>query len=145
MAARKQKRPATRQRSFRLSERTLRLLEERARETDESSNRLTQRLLDEALRTERHPLIRFRGGRAGRRPAIVGTRLDVSEVIATLRANDNDVAETAALLRIPELHVRACVAFYADFKDEVDAWAERQREIARREEEAWRRTEEVLA
>jgi uncharacterized protein (DUF433 family) len=145
VADKKQARPKTRQRSFRLSERTFELLEDRARETDESPNRLTQRLLDEALRTERHPLIHFRGGRAGRRPAIVGTRLDVSEVIATLRANDSDVAETAAVLRIPEPQVRASVAYYAEFKDEVDAWAERQREIARREEEAWRRTQEVLA
>src|SRR5437867_3935347 len=116
MATKKHKRPPARQRSFRLSERTLELLEERARETDESSNSLAQRLLDEALRTERHPLIYFRQGRASRRPAIVGTRLDVGEVIATLRANDNDVEETATLLRVPEAHVRACIGYYADFK-----------------------------
>jgi uncharacterized protein (DUF433 family) len=145
MATRRNKRPPARQRSFRLSEQTLEQLEERARETDESSNSLAQRLLDEALRTERHPLIYFRQARAGRPPAIVGTRLDVYQVIATLRANDNDVAETAAILGIPEPHVRACIAYYADFKDEVDAWADRQREIAEREEDAWRRTQEVLA
>lgn len=88
------------------------------------------------LRTKRHPLVYFRRGASGRRPALVGTRLDVWQVIATLRANESDVAETAELLAVPESHVRACVAYYADFKEEIDAWARRERELARREEEA---------
>jgi hypothetical protein len=37
------------------------------------------------------------------------------------------------------------VRYYADFRDEVDAWRERMRTIAEREEEAWRREQAVLA
>src|SRR6478735_10403135 len=54
--------PASVQRSFRLSPRTLELLGERADETSESRNALAERLLDEGLHIDRHPLIRFRVG-----------------------------------------------------------------------------------
>jgi hypothetical protein len=37
------------------------------------------------------------------------------------------------------------VRYYADFQDEVDEWRERMRQIADREEEAWRREQAVLA
>lgn len=50
------------QRSFRLSERTMKLLDDRARELSESRNSLAERLLDEGLHTERHPMIVFRSG-----------------------------------------------------------------------------------
>jgi hypothetical protein len=41
--------------------------------------------------------------------------------------------------------VRAAVRYYADFRDEVDAWRERTRAVAEREEEAWRREQAILA
>ena len=43
-------------RSFRLSSRTLKLLDDRARALSVSPNSLAERLLDEGLRTEHHPL-----------------------------------------------------------------------------------------
>jgi uncharacterized protein (DUF433 family) len=134
----------TRQRSFRLSEQTLRLLEDRARVAGESSNRLAQRLLDEGLRLERHPLIYFREGAAGRRPALVGTRLDVWQIVETVRANDGDTTAAAEFLAVSERQITAGVDYYADFKLEVDAWAQRQREIAAAEEEAFRRRQAAL-
>jgi hypothetical protein len=51
---------ASLQRSFSLSKRTLKLLDDRARELSESQNSLAERLLDEGLHTEPHPLIVFR-------------------------------------------------------------------------------------
>ena len=80
---------STRQRSFRLTDKTLHLLDERAAEHGESSNALAQRLLDESLRLERHPLLRFREGGSGiRRPALAGTRLDVWQVIESVTGSD---------------------------------------------------------
>jgi hypothetical protein len=35
--------------------------------------------------------------------------------------------------------------YYADYNDEIDAWIERARAIAEREEERWRRRGEALA
>jgi uncharacterized protein (DUF433 family) len=139
------RKPKTRQRSFRFSERTLQDLERSARESNTSANGMAARLIEEGLRTARHPLIHFRNGGAGRRPAIVGTRLDVWQVIAYLRANDNDVATVAELLQRPEAHIRACVSYYAEFKDEIDTWIEDEREFSRRAEEAWEREQKALA
>ncbi|HTA04863.1 MAG TPA: DUF433 domain-containing protein [Solirubrobacteraceae bacterium] len=136
---------ATRQRSFRLANQTLSLLDERAAEQGESSNALAQRLLDESLRLERHPMLRFREGGSGiRRPALAGTRLDVWQVIATLRAHDGDVASTAEYFAITSTQVRACIAYYADFQAEIDAYAAADLEAAERERERWEREQRVL-
>ena len=87
------------QRSFRLSRRTMRLLDDRARELSESRNSLAERLLDEGLHTERHPLIVFRTGGSGRRrPALIGTRLYVWQIVDTVRENGNSVPEAADYL-----------------------------------------------
>lgn len=133
-------------RSFRLSPRILAWLDERAEELGASGNSLAARILEEGLRTERHPLIGFREGAAGvRRPALAGTRLHVYQVIETLRDNDNSIADTAEYLSLPEIRVRACVNYYADFKDEIDREIADEAELARREEERWRRQQEVVA
>lgn len=124
----------------------MRLLDARSQETAQSSNKLAQRLLDEALRTDRHPLIAFREGAGGRRrPAIVGTRLDVAQIVETLRASGNSVAKTSEYLGVPEGAVHACVAYYAEFKDEVDRFLRGEREAAKLEQERWQREQEVLA
>lgn len=127
-----------RQRSLRLPAGTLTDLDRLAAERGVSSNALAARLIEEGLRIDRHPLIYFRDAAAGRRPALLGTRLDVWQVIDTVRAHDGSVADAADYLAQPEAKIRAAVRYYADFRDEVDAWAARMREIARREEEAFR-------
>lgn len=134
----------SRQRSFRLSLDTLTLLDERAQEHGETGNSLAAQLLEEGLRTHNHPLIYFRqGGTFGRRPALVGTRLYVWQVIATVRESES-VEDAADYLGLTRAQVQACVSYYADFKDEVDHYAEEEREFARREQDRWRREQEVL-
>jgi uncharacterized protein (DUF433 family) len=135
----------SRPRSFRLPETLLASLQGRARERGESANALAERYLEEGLRRDDHPLIVFRDGAAGRRAALVGTRLDVAQVIDTLRESDNSVEATAEYLGSPEQHVRAAVRYYADFREEVDEWREHTRAVAEREEEAWRREQAILA
>lgn len=122
------------------------MLDTRAAELSESGNGLTQRLLDEGLRTDRHPLIGFRAGERGmRRPALVGRRLYVWQVIATLRDSRSSIEATAEYLDLSEPQVRACLSYYADFKQEVDAEAEEERDFADREEARWGREQEALA
>jgi len=135
----------SRPRSFRFPDTLLASLQERARERGESANAVAERYLEEGLRRDDHPLIMFREGAAGRRAALVGTRLDVSQVINTLRESDNSINATAEYLEISEPHVRAAVRYYAEFRDEVDEWRERMRALAAREEEAWRREQAILA
>jgi uncharacterized protein (DUF433 family) len=135
----------SRPRSFRLPDTLLASLQGRASERGESANALAERYLEEGLRRDDHPLIVFREGAAGRRAALVGTRLDVAQVIDTLRESDNSVEATATYLAIPEQHVRAAVRYYADFRVEVDEWREHTRAVAEREEESWRREQAILA
>lgn len=134
------------QRSFRLSPRTLELLDAVAKTGPESRNALADRLLGEAIRTEAHPLIRFHSGATGRRqPMIIGTRLYVHQVIATLRANKGDVEETADYLGIRAQQVSAALAYYADFKDEVDNDAAVAHQIELDERERWERQQRAIA
>ena len=127
------------QRSFRLPAATLERLERRARERGQSANSVAARLIDEGLRTEDHPLVYFREGATGRRAALLGSRIDVWQVIATLREHDGSVDQTAQYLDQPAVKIRAAVRYYAEFHDEVDAFAARAKEAARREEELIRR------
>lgn len=133
------------QRSFRLSSRTLELLEQRAVARDLSRNALADQLLGEAVRTDSHPLIRFRAGASGRRrAALVGTRLDVHDVIDTLRGEDGSIEAAADYLGVDARLVRAALAYYADFADEVDQDREAAAAVAREERARWDRQQQAL-
>jgi uncharacterized protein (DUF433 family) len=130
--------------SFRLDAELLGDLERRAQELGISRTALVERYLREGVRTDEHPLIAFREGLGGRRPALVGTRLDVSQVVETVRT-EGGVEEAAEYLAVPAAKVRAATRYYAAFKDEVDHWARRAGERAEAEEQAWRTEQEILA
>jgi uncharacterized protein (DUF433 family) len=138
-------REPTVQRSFRLSSRTLELLEQRAAARDLSRNALADQLLGEAVRTDDHPLIRFRAGASGRRrPALVGTRLYVHDVIDTLHGEEGSVEAAADYLGVDAQLVRAALAYYADLTDEVDADREAAAALAREERARWDRQQQAL-
>jgi uncharacterized protein (DUF433 family) len=139
-------RPGSVQRSFRLSSRTLELLDAAAAAGEESRNALADRLLGEALRLERHPLIRFHDSAGGRRhPLVVGTRLYVHQVMSTVRASRGDVAEAADYLGISPRLVRAAVEYYAEFSDEVDEDAATAKRAELSERDRWERQQRALA
>ena len=76
--------------------------------------------MDEGLRHDAHPLIQFVDGPWGRRASLVGRGLDVSEVIATVRDNDGSIDEAARYLGIPVGLVEAAVAYYGEYRTEID-------------------------
>jgi uncharacterized protein (DUF433 family) len=82
---------------------------------------LAQRYVDESLRREDHPLIRFTDGPSGRRAALVSRGLDVWQVIEVVRDNDNDPEGAASYLEIPVGLVQAAISYYGDYRDEIDA------------------------
>jgi uncharacterized protein (DUF433 family) len=134
------------QRSFRLSPRTIDLLEEAAAEGGESRNALADRLLGEALRLQRHPLIRFQLGSAGRRqPLVVGTRLYVHQIVSSVRSGQGDFAQVAEYLGIPPRLVRAALEYYAEFIDEVDEDAAAAERVERSELDRWERQQRAWA
>ena len=114
------------QRSFRLSASTSRLLDHRVGESGESRNAMVDRLLNESLRIEKHPFIRFITGASGKREAhIVGTRWKVRQVVVSLKGEKGQIAAVAKGFDLTEPQVRAAVSYYADFTDEIDADIER--------------------
>ena len=129
---------------FRIATETIEHLKRRAREAGAAQTTLAERYIGEGLRMDEHPLIYFREGELGRRPALVGTRLDVADVIETIRQNNNSVEEAADYLELPVEHVEACLRYYADYKDEVDELIERARGAAEREQERGRRQRQAL-
>lgn len=98
---------------------------------------LAQRYVEEGLRMDEHPLIRFVDGPAGRRARLVGTGSDVWEVIAAVRDNDGDVAEAAAHLQLTLGLVQGAVTYYGAFLDEIDDWIERNEHEATHAHDAW--------
>jgi uncharacterized protein (DUF433 family) len=66
---------------------------------------------------DQHPLIVFLTRPDGRRPMIAGTRLDVADVIETVRASENSITEAAEYLDLPPAKVQAAVRYYAEFPD----------------------------
>jgi hypothetical protein len=108
--------------SLRLADPTVARLGVRARRAHMPPRTLAQRYVEEGLRMDEHPLIRFADGPAGRRARLVGVGLDVWEALATVRDNDGDLAAAAGYLEIPLGLIQAAVAYYGAFQDEIDEW-----------------------
>jgi hypothetical protein len=139
---------SARQFSARLDAKVLERLERRGRRSGLNKSRLAERYIDEGLRIEDHPGIIFRDGPAGRRAGLSGGP-DVWEVISAVRASGLDGEE--ALVAAAEwgsltpAQVRAAVAYYAEYRQEVDERIARNLEDADEAEERWRRERDALA
>ena len=115
--------------SIRLPELTVGRLADRAGRSNMPSRTLAQRYVEEGLRMDEHPLIRFADGPAGRRARLVGGP-DVWEVVRVARDNDGDLAETARYLELSLGLVQAAAAYYGAYPQEVDERIESNRREA---------------
>ena len=134
----------TKQIGFRFHPRTVEHLKKHAQVRGQQTE-LVERYINEGLRQDEHPLIYFRDGAAGRRPSLLGSRLDVADVISTIRQNGGSVEEAADYLEIPVEQVQAAADYYTDYKDEIDALLEQARAFAEEQRDRWRRQQEALA
>jgi hypothetical protein len=105
---------------------------------------LAQRYVEEGLRMDDHPLVRFVEGAAGRRPRLVGTGSDVWSVIVTVRDNDGDLAEAASYLGLSLGLVQAAVIYYGEYQDEIDEWIARNEREREEAHVAWLRGQAAL-
>ena len=131
--------------SVRVATPTFEELERRAHERGVARNALTERYIAEGVKMDEHPEVAFREGALGRRAILAGTRLDVWQVIETVRNSDNSVPEAAEYLGLPPARVQAALSYYAVYRDEVDEIAERERAVSERAEATWRAGQELLA
>lgn len=112
----------------------------------------SNRLVDEALRMHEHPLIVFRDGPAGRRARLVGGP-DVWEVVGAVRSvrdaepgltGDDALGLVAETAGVPVPLLRAALAYWGDYPEEVDAFLDRARADAARAQAGWLRQQELL-
>jgi uncharacterized protein (DUF433 family) len=123
--------------SVRLNDATIARLDRHARRVHLAPRTLAQRYVEEGLRMDEHPLVRFAEGPAGRRARLAGTGKDVWEVIATVRDNDRDATETARYLEIPLGLVQAAITYYGAYQNEIDQWIEANEQEAAETHAAW--------
>jgi hypothetical protein len=112
----------------------------------------TSRLVDEALRSREHPLITFKDGPAGRRARLVGGP-DVWEVIGAVHsvkaaepalAGDDVLIVVAETSGVPMPFLRAALAYWGDYPEEVDAFLGQARAEAAQAQASWERQQELL-
>lgn len=116
--------------SMRLSDVTDRLVSEEARRTRRTKGAVVEALAVEALRTRRFPGIAFRGNDWNRRAWVIGTALDVWEIVAASRSYDTS-SQMATATDLAEPQIRLALAYYSEFPDEIDAViAENDRPLA---------------
>jgi uncharacterized protein (DUF433 family) len=106
--------------SMRLSDVTDQLVSEEARRTRRTKGAVVEGLAEEALRTRRFPGIAFRGSDWSRRPWVIGTALDVWEIVAASRSYGTP-SEMAAATDLTEPRIRLALAYYGGFPEEIDA------------------------
>ena len=105
--------------SIRLSKTTDELITREARRTRRSKGAVVEALAEEALRTRRFPGIAFRGADWNRRPWVIGTALDVWEIVRAAREFASP-REMAASTDLTEPQIRLALAYYEEHPEEID-------------------------
>lgn len=105
--------------TLRLSASLDKLVSEEARRSRRSKAAVIEALADEALRCRRFPGIAFRGSDWNRRAWVVGTSLDVWEIIQAFQ-DFGSVERMAATTDLAERQIRLALAYYREFAQEID-------------------------
>ncbi|MDQ6920929.1 MAG: hypothetical protein M3170_04945 [Candidatus Dormibacteraeota bacterium] len=106
--------------SFRPSKRLDERLNSLAARTGLSKTAILESLADEAERTRRYPGIAFRGPDLARRAWLLGTSLDVWQVIGELRNFGDDAGRMASETEVPLRQIELAKAYYREFGEEID-------------------------
>jgi hypothetical protein len=113
--------------NVRLSADRLRELELRARARNMPLRTLAQRYLEEGMRIEAHPLIRFVDGAYGRSATLVGTDFDVWQIIWHATGVDGAPAGMQDIVGTTELNetqIQAALDYHKAFSAEIDGQLE---------------------
>lgn len=111
---------------MRLSAATDRLVTAEARRQRRSKGAVVEALADEALRCRLFPGIAFRGTDWDRRPWLIGTALDLWQIVDAHRDFDSVEAMVAAG-DLSEAQIRLALAYQERFPEEIDEMIARNR------------------
>lgn len=104
--------------SIRLGARANLLVSEEARRSGRSRSVVVEELAEEAAKARLHPGIAFRG--RPRRAWVIGSGLDVWEIVDLLGSYGDDVAALIAdHPLVADRHVRTALAYATQFADEI--------------------------
>ncbi len=121
--------------SMRLSKRMEALVQAEAQRTGRSMGAIVEGLAEEAMRMRLFPGISFRGADWERRAWVIGTALDVWQIIDAHR-DINSVKRMAEGGSASERQIQLALDYYKRFPEEIDiAIAENRRPIEQLEEE----------
>jgi hypothetical protein len=120
---------------MRLSKRMEALVDREAQRTGRSRGAIVEALADEALRMRMFPGIAFRGADWERRAWVIGTALDVWQIVDAHR-DIGSIESMATGGSANERQIRLALDYYELFGEEIDAAvAENRRPIEQLEEE----------
>lgn len=122
---------------------TLERLRRRARLSQANRTTLAERYLDEGLLMDEVPGIYFLDGPMGRRPALMGSGLDVWEVIKVVQ-DSGSLEKAAAYLEVEPRLVELAIRYYGSNRQEIDGWIARVYELSELEEAKWRAAREAV-
>lgn len=112
--------------SVRFSLPTDHVVADEARRTRRSKSAIVEALTEEAVRTRRFPGIAFRGEDAARRPWVIGSGLDVWEIVQMLE-DFGSVERLAEETQLGERQVRLALAYRDSHPDEIAEAIEQNR------------------
>ncbi len=123
---------------------TLERLRRRARLSGQPRTTLAERYLDEGLLMDEVPGVYFVDGALGRRPALIGSGLDVWEVVKVFK-DSGSIQDAAAYLEVEPRLVEIAIRYYGSSREEIDDWIARVRELSELEEGRWRAAREAAS
>ncbi len=106
--------------SLRLSEQTDRLVTAEAKRTKRSKGSVVETLAEEALKARLVPGVAFRGDDYDRRAWLIGTSMDVWQVVEAYKDFDEDLERTVAETDLTARELRTAVSYYERFPQEID-------------------------
>ena len=75
---------------------------------------------------------------------MLGSGLDVWEILEVPKDNGGSVADTASYLEIDPRLIETALRYYGAYRDEIDDWIERVHTLNEREESPWRAAHEAI-
>jgi hypothetical protein len=106
--------------TVRLSPRIESRITQIALETKRSKGAVLEELADEAERARRFPGIAFRGPNWSRRAWVLGSSLDVWEIVQAFKDYDENGEKMLAETALAPRQLRMALAYYREFRDEID-------------------------
>lgn len=120
------------QKSIRIQERTLKEIDQIARDSGREFSAVANELLEEAIKIQRCPGIIFTEGTSGRKARIAGTGIEVWEVISTYKGVNKDFDRLSKAYHwLTEQQLRSALGYYRVYTEGINHLIKQNEELTR--------------